>query len=117
MSTDGLYLVFCLSGQREVSGKPLPHTGKGSGGLGSGQKLQGQAEHCKDRGPETHSCVAMAVQEEGLAAGDTQVIAGTPTKARETQQQFFCSYVCLKTPPGSCSSLMIMVLGLTLGGP
>lgn len=44
VSTDGLYLVFCLSGQREVSGKPLPLTRKGSGGLGSGQKLPGQAE-------------------------------------------------------------------------
>lgn len=53
-----------------------------------GTQSRQDVEHHKDRGPETHSCVAVTVQEEGLAAGDTQVTAGTPTKAGETATAF-----------------------------
>lgn len=56
VSTDGLYLVFCLSGQSEVSGKPLPLTGKGSGRLGSGQKLQGRQSTARTEAQDAQLC-------------------------------------------------------------
>lgn len=102
VSTDGLYLVFCLSGQREVSGKPLHLIGaKVLAGLGSGQKLQGQSEQTgcgAPQGKRPRDSQLCCCDSPGKRAGDTRVTAGTPTKAGETQQQLFCSYVLFEKP-------------------
>ena len=116
VSTDGLYLVFCLSGQREVSGA------KALAGLGSGQKLQGQSEQTGCRAPQgqrprdSQLCCCDGPGRRADCWGHPGYSWDT-YRGRRNSSSFSVVMYCLKNPQGSCSSLMIMVLGLTLVGP
>lgn len=112
MSTNGLYLVFCLSGQREVSGKSLPHqekqwlAGLWTKAAGAGRQ---DVELRKDRGPETQSCCYGSPGRRAGCWGFPGYSWDTYTGTKHSSS-FSVVIHCLKTPPGSCSSL-------TLGGP